>query len=178
MSKALNYILGGLLLVSVVAGYLTKQKLLEERLAHQSTQTAYANQVAMAEGLRADEEAKRRKAEKELTDATIAHEQEVLAIKSQRDAARRDDRVVAERLRDKAREAADYAQRAGEVCSDPAFAELRKTTQDTIGMLADLRERADQHAGVLAQFATDAHLAGLACERRYDEAHQKLNSSL
>lgn len=174
MSKALNYILGGLLLVSVVAGYLTKQKLLEERLAHQSTQTAYAQQVAAAEGLRADEETKRRKAEQELTDATTTHEQEIGALRTTVLAERSRAGAVGERLRDKAREVTTYAQRAGEVCSDPSFAELRKTTQDTIGMLADLRERADERAGILAQFATDAHLAGLACERRYDEAREKV----
>lgn len=39
---------------------------------------------------------------------------------------------------------------------------------DPIGMLADVLERADRHAGILATYADQAHIAGVACERAYD----------
>jgi hypothetical protein len=41
-------------------------------------------------------------------------------------------------------------------------------------LLSDLRERADEAAGILALAADDAHFAGAACERRYKEAREAL----
>lgn len=39
---------------------------------------------------------------------------------------------------------------------------------DPIGVLADVLSRADERAGVLADYADRARIAGLACERSYD----------
>ena len=174
MKTLLTYLLGAALVGSVLTNCATHNRLQAERLAHQTTKAQHAQLMAAAEKQRADEEAKRRKAEQELIDETEQHKQEMLAVRNQLVAVRSDGRRVAERLRNAASEAASHAQRASEVCSDPAFAELRQATQDTIKVLAELRERADERAGILAQFATDAHLAGLACERRYDEARAKV----
>lgn len=145
-----------------------------EQLAHARTNQSHAHALAVAEKQRADEEAKRRKAEQDLINETVSHEQEVAALRASMLADRASSGAVAERLRNAASEAAARAKRASEVCADPTSAELRKATQDTIVVLTELRERADERAGVLAEFASEAHLAGLACERRYEEARAKV----
>ena len=172
MTKLLTYALGIALLGAVLTNCTTHNQLQAERLEHQTTKATYSDKVAAAERQRADEESKRRKADQELTHAQEAHGQEVAAIRLDRDRARAAGGVVAGRLRDAARAAAE---RASEVCADSTSAELRQAASDAILVLAELRNRADERAGELAQVATDAHLAGLACERRYDEAFEKLN---
>lgn len=39
---------------------------------------------------------------------------------------------------------------------------------DPLGVLADVLERADRRAGILAEYADAARISGLACERAYD----------
>ncbi len=146
-------------------------KLSAERNAHNSFRAQTAERVAAAERERADLAESRRQAEQELIDAQEAHANEVAALSVQRDAARASGRVVADRVRDAARATAVLA---GQVCADSAAAGVRATAATAAGMLADLRERADERAGILAQFATDAHLAGRACERSYDAARAAL----
>jgi len=160
-----------LLAGSVASSCVTHVRLDRERLAHQSSKTQFAQQVAAAEKQRADEEAKRRKAETELTHAQEAHAQEVAAFRVDLDRTRADGRAVAGRVRDAA---AATAQLAGQVCADTATAELRQAAADAARVLADVRERADQRAGILAATADNAHFAGAACERRYDEARKAL----
>jgi predicted ATPase len=41
-------------------------------------------------------------------------------------------------------------------------------------VLADVFERAEQRAGILAIAADNAHFAGAACQRRYGEAREAL----
>jgi len=84
----------------------------------------------------------------------------------------------AERVRADAR-AADTARRellaratalanAGRRPSDSGALGSRAPAGDPLGVLADVLGRADQSAGVLAQYADAARVAGLACERSYD----------
>lgn len=145
--------------------------LFAEKLAHQTSKTEYAEHVISAERARADEEASRRQVEKELADAQEVHAAEVAAFSAQRDTARTAGRVVADRVRDAARATAAIA---GQVCADSAAAGVREAAAAAAGVLAELRERADERAGILAQFATDAHLAGRACEREYAAAREAL----
>lgn len=49
---------------------------------------------------------------------------------------------------------------------------------DPIGVLADVLSRADERAGVLAQYADAAHAAGAACEREYDALTGSTRSKL
>ncbi|MFC4431400.1 DUF2514 family protein [Cupriavidus respiraculi] len=78
--------------------------------------------------------------------------------------------AAAERLRSRVAELV-AASRAGQ---DSGSAGAGPTTDDPIGMLADVLERADRRAGLLAQYADAARIAGQACERSYDS----LNASL
>lgn len=159
------------LAASLAVNVATWAKLSAERNAHQSFRAQTAERVAAAERERADLAESRRKTEQELIDAQQAHAAEVAALSVQRDAARASGRVVADRVRDAARATAVLA---GQVCADSAAAGVRATAATAAGMLADLRERADERAGILAQFATDAHLAGRACEREHDKARAAL----
>ena len=89
-------VVAGLIASNLIAGV----RLSSERLAHQTTKAAYAEQVAAAQKARADEEAQRRQTETDLLNAQAAHAQEVAALSVQRDNARAVGRVAADRLRD------------------------------------------------------------------------------
>ena len=52
--------------------------------------------------------------------------------------------------------------------ADPATAKGGTPAGDPIGVLADVLERADSRAGILADYADRARIAGAACERAYD----------
>jgi hypothetical protein len=145
-----------------------------ERLAHQTTKTVHAEQLAQAHAERAIEEATRRKAEQELRDAQETHAAEVKTLHVNRDRDRAAGAAVAVRVRDAARATAALA---GQVCADSSTTQLREAAGAAARMLADLRERADERAGILAQFATDAHLAGRACERDYDRTREALKAN-
>lgn len=73
------------------------------------------------------------------------------------------------------RDASDAAGRDLRVRLNAAVAAARATTApggeaagDPIGVLADVLSRADERAGILADYADRARIAGLACERSYD----------
>jgi vacuolar-type H+-ATPase subunit I/STV1 len=174
IAAAKTYVAIGTLAVLLATNAYTAWQLSAERKAHQSFRLETSERVAAAERQRADQEAKNRQIEQELINAQEAHAAEVEAIREQRDAARVAGRVVADRVRDAARATAVLA---GQVCADSAAAGVRATAATAAGMLADLRERADERAGILAQFATDAHLAGRACEREHDKARAALTAA-
>lgn len=146
-------------------------QLIAEQGAHASARASHAAQAAESERAARLQAEKYRTKEQELARAEDTHAHEIASLRADLDAARARSAVVAERLRDAAR---GTAQRAAEAATNPDSAELRQAAQNATRMLAELRERADERAGVLARFATDAHLAGLACERRYDEAREAL----
>ena len=146
-------------------------QLLDEQLAHTASRANYASLLVDAERAARAASEKNRTKEQELRHAEATHAQEIAALRADLDAARARSAVVAGRLQDAAR---STAERAGQAHADAATPELREAAAAATRLFAELREQADQHAGVLAQFATDAHLAGLACERRYDEAYKAL----
>jgi hypothetical protein len=57
---------------------------------------------------------------------------------------------------------------AGRATGNPAAAGSGSAAGDPLGMLADVLSRADQRAGVLAEYADAARIAGQACERDYE----------
>lgn len=169
--KLLTYALGLALLGSILTNCTTHNRLQAERLAHQTTRTTYAEQVAAAERQRAGEESKRRKAEQELTHAQEAHGQEVAALRVDLDRARDRARVESGRLHDAARSAAE---RARAQCADSTAAQVRTATGDALDVLTYVFGRADERAGEMAYLAEQRGIAGRACERLYDEARTKL----
>ncbi len=89
------------------------------------------------------------------------------AAKKEADQARADARAadaVAGRLRQRVAQLV-AASRAG---GDSTATGGSSAASDPIGVLADVLERADRRAGVLAEYADAARIAGLACERAYD----------
>lgn len=169
--KLLTYTLGLALLGSILTNCTTHNRLQAERLEHQTSKAQFAEQVAAAERQRADEEAKRRKAETELTNAQEAHGQEVATLRVDLDRARHRAAVESGRVRDAA---ATAASRARAQCADPAAANLGTPAGDPIGVLADVLGRADARAGELADLADRRYIAGRACEREYDAARKAL----
>lgn len=108
------------------------------------------------------------------TDRARAEEQRRIAVqteianaaKQEADRARADARAadaVASQLRQRVAELV-AASRSG----NPAAASGSEAAHDSIGMLADVLTRADRRAGILAEYADAARVAGEACERSYD----------
>jgi len=159
------------LAASAAVNVATWAKLSAERLVHQAKLADHATAIAAAHAAQAVEESRRRKTEQDLTNAQETHAREIAAVRVNRNRDRAAGAAVADRVRSAARSAAELA---GQVCADSTASQLREAASTAIGVLAELRERADERAGILARFADDAHLAGLACERRYDEAQSKL----
>lgn len=142
-----------------------------ERLAHQTTKTAFSTYQTEAERASREAEARNRQTEQELRDAQDAHAKEVAAIHLDLDSARARAAGVAGRMQVAVAAAAAQA-RAG--CAAATPADLRTATGDPIGVLADVLGRADTRAGILADIADRRGIAGRACEREYDQARNTL----
>jgi len=57
---------------------------------------------------------------------------------------------------------------AGRAAGNPAPTNAGQAAGDPLDVLADVLGRADQRAGILAEYADAARVAGQACERAYD----------
>lgn len=75
---------------------------------------------------------------------------------------------AADSLREQARL---YAKRAAD--SSRAAANC-KATESAIGVLADLHAESDRLAGVYAKHADESRIAGLACEKAYDDIKKRI----
>jgi len=120
---------------------------------------------------RANQEATNRSIEQELSDAAEIHAQEIATANAARTADRAAGVVVAVRLRDAARATAELA---GQIRADATAADVRAAAANAARVLADVFERAEKRAGILALAADEAHFAGAACQRRYAEAREAL----
>jgi len=120
---------------------------------------------------RANQEAKNREIEQELSDAVEIHAQEIAAVREARTADRAAGAVVAVRLRDAARATAELA---GQIRADATAAGVRAAAADAARVLADLRDESDARSGILARSLDGAHFAGAACQRRYAEVRDAL----
>jgi hypothetical protein len=145
-----------------VAGWATNGWRMESRIerliaAQVLERSAQISAAAIAVDNARREEQRRLAAQMEIVDEANKE------AKSARMAARDAD-AAAERLR---RRVADL------VAARPAAGDSRSScggtsAGDPIGMLADVLGRADRRAGVLAEYADSARIAGQACERAYD----------
>ncbi|UXC37208.1 DUF2514 domain-containing protein [Cupriavidus gilardii] len=117
---------------------------------------AAVDQVKAADRARAEEQRR------------IAAQSEIAnAAKQEADKARADARAadaVAGQLRQRVAELVA----AGRPARNPAATSGSETADDPLGVLADVLIRADRRAGILAEYADAARIAGQACERAYD----------
>lgn len=115
--------------------------------------------AALAEAQNNATETQRRlTAQKEIQDA---HDKDL--ARAQADAARA--AAAAGRLRD---DLAAFTAAACRSAGDTAAQCDGKTARASIGVLAELFRRADERAGVLAEYAGRARAAGIQCSREYD----------
>lgn len=98
-------------------------------------------------------------------EAQRAHDEEL--ARASADAARARD--AAGRLRQRVDELVAAARRAG---CNPTAGGQRQAAEDPIGVLAELQRRADERAGILADYADRARIAGQQCERAYDSLNK------
>lgn len=75
--------------------------------------------------------------------------------------------AVAGRLRKRVDDIAAAARRRPG-SGNPSLTAGSPTAADPIGVLADVLSRADERAGILAAYADQARIAGVACERAYE----------
>jgi hypothetical protein len=141
------------------------------RAAHLQDRAEFATLRAQAEAAAAAQSEKFRAIEQELRNAQDTHGKEIEAVLVDLDRARAAGGVASGRLRDAAQAAAARARAA---CADSTASAVRETAGDAIGVLADVLGRADERAGILADLADRRGIAGRACERAYDEAHEAL----
>ncbi|WP_422649030.1 DUF2514 domain-containing protein [Cupriavidus sp. H18C1] len=122
---------------------------IEERLAQEAAKVGALGDVRREEQRRVFEQA-------EISNAA----------KKEADKARADARAadaVAGRLRQRVADLVAASRNGG----DPAATGGSSAAGDPIGVLADVLGRCDRRAGILAEFADSAHVAGSACERAY-----------
>lgn len=122
--------------------------------AHNAEKAKQAEQVAQQIEAARAEERRRTLVIQEVADAAQTQLETVRA-----DAGRARD--AAERLRQRVADLVAASRR-------PAPAGSGQAAGDPIGVLADVLGRADRRAGVLAEYADRARVAGQACERAYD----------
>ena len=166
----MKYMAAALAVVCVLLGYGWQA----ERAAHANTNANHSEHMAALFRQAAEAGAINRKIEKELSDATIKHANQVADMVSanRRLAVRNAD--DAGRLRN---EAAAFASRAGAGgAATPAAGDLPSTSGAAL-VLADLFGRADSRAGELAQALDEARIRGLACEADYTRVIQKLTEA-
>lgn len=162
---AMKYAAAVLAVLSVLLGLAWQG----ERASHARTREQGQKRMAFLHEQAKQAEALQRKAEKELSDAAIAHASRVdgLLSESRRAAVRH--AGDSERLRDEARA---FAARSGAGCpTAPSAADIEAGPSAAL-VLADLLGRADARATELAQTADEARIRGLACESDYDRAQR------
>lgn len=76
---------------------------------------------------------------------------------------------VSTRLQDRVNALVADARRATQ---NPSTGATVEATEDPIGVLAELRSRADERAGILAEYGDKARIAGESCERDYEALRQ------
>lgn len=158
---ALLLVLGG----EFISHSNTRNTLNQERAAWaQATQQAQQAALEQSEKYRA--------IEKELSHAQEVNAAEVSALFVELEYARTAAGLASGRVRDAA---ASAAARARAQCANSAAAGLRPSTDDPIGVLADVLGRCDARAGLLADLADRRGIAGNACQRAYDEAFEALS---
>lgn len=141
------------------------------RAAHLQDRAEFATLRAQAEAAAAAQSEKFRAIEQELRNAQDTHGKEIEAVLLDLDRARAAGGVASGRLRDAAQAAAARARAA---CADSTASAVRETASDAISLLSDVLGRIDERAGILADIADRRGIAGRACERAYDEAHEAL----
>lgn len=155
-----------LLFAGAVATSCTQtQRLDREQRGHAETKAAHAEQLAAiersargAEQAAREEEQRRAAAHQEIIDEARTREAQAMA-----DAAAARD--AGQRLR---AQLTAITSRGGQAASHPSPAAASPPAGDPIGVLADVLERADRRAEILAAHADASRSAGLACERAYD----------
>lgn len=165
ISRAIAYALAVALAAALGLAGLQTLRLAGEQRDHAETREKHATDLqALSDASRQAEadaraEEQRRTAEVQKA-ADEAREREAQALA---DAAAAN--ATGQRLRDRL---AALAARGGQAASDPGPATGGPPAGDPIGVLAGVLARADERAGILAQYADAARTAGLACERAYD----------
>lgn len=159
-----GFAIGGALALLIALGVQTV-RLSHEQAAHAETRATAANERTAAATARAQDESRQRaieqQREKEKTDA-------ITQATLKTDAARADlGRAV--RAGDSLREqTARTLAAARGACSGATAGPAGAPASDAAGMLAELFERADERAGILAEVADLARIAGQTCEASYD----------
>lgn len=158
LTPSMLKMLAGALLVAAVGAGIAWFAHHEREIGRAEIRAQIAREAA-AEAARNAKETQRRLDQQE--EAQRAHDEDLARAAADAAAAR----DVAGRLRLRVDELVAAARRGA---GNPASGGQRPATEDPIGVLAELQRRADARAGVLAEYADRARIAGQQCERAYD----------
>lgn len=154
-----------LLVAALVAAALWKHSLMVEAVREEGRAEIRA-QVELRDAREAEDDAKERARRAERQQESLnAHIQAAQAAAADAARARRAAGELRDHVADLEHLAAGLAGAATDVERAAAVAATR--------MLADLQRRADERAGILADYADRARLAGQLCEQQYDALSAK-----
>jgi hypothetical protein len=83
--------------------------------------------------------------------------------------------AVASSLRDKAKQ---YAANAKRCTTNTIITDLRGSSQEAAGVLADLLAKSDERSGILAKYADELEVARDACEAAYNSAKMLTDNAI
>lgn len=129
------------------------------RTAHADTLRTIADLTAAAERAVRAEETQRAQALEKIANDT----------QKQIDAARADAATAARAADSLRQQLARYVATARASSAGASTATASETASDPVGVLADMYSSSDQRAGEISTYADAARIAGLACERAYQE---------
>lgn len=161
------YVLAGIVIVSTNVGWMA------ERHRHAETRAAWASERAAAERAALALATSVLETTSELHNAQATHESEAAALHRLAERHRADALAAGQRVHDAAAAAAD---RARAQCPSATVADVGEAAGDAAGVLGRVLSEIDDYAGALAAHADRSRDAGLACERRYEEARQAVSA--
>ena len=177
------YLAAGAVAGALLAGGIQQTRVSTAKADLAQVRADHAKLVADAALAKASAHARALEIERELTartqelQATIdKQDQDARHAQAQRQIDRAAAAAAADRLREQLATITRSASAGARVATSDAAAAAgeREAASATVGVLAELYQRCDSRAGVIAEFADRAHAAGLACERAYGSAREAM----
>ncbi|WP_372826549.1 DUF2514 family protein [Polaromonas sp.] len=160
-----TWIAAGAIAAAVAAAGVQTVRLANEKADHETSKAGFADARAEAGRIHAKAETEQR-AEFE---RRIKGKDDAITFSKNLSESFRMAAVRADAARGRLQLATDgYIAAAGEACRSAVVGAGGTATESPCRVLADLFRRADDRAGILADYAGKAAAAGLTCERSYD----------
>lgn len=170
--NVLLWLVGGALAGSLVFGSVQTVRLAKARvaLADEQRNLATEQRDRATDVARAAQAAREQSERFRAKEAEWGESQRKAVDEAERKTAQaRNDAVLADAARGRLQQrVAELAAAARRAAANPAAPGASAPAEDAAGVLAELQQRADERAGILARVADERGAAGELCERSYD----------